>query len=514
MIKNLSINCSFLFLLGVISSFSLTPYNFFFINFFTFSFFFFFLFKELNKNLNKKICFFYGWLFGFGYFISSLYWVSISLTFDPDFNFLIPFSIILIPAFLALFYGLSSLLFVIIKPKTVLSAFFLFSLLLGTTEFVRGHIFTGFPWNLIVHSFSEKVLLISIVSIIGTYSLNMIIISIFTLPVLFVIGNSKKIFFVFISFILLTMIFLAYGVSYKKTFLETDIKKNNIIIRAVSSNISLDKFYNDNNPETIIEELIRISNPNINKKIFFIWPEGIIPNTYQDELNLYKNIFKDSFNENHIIGLGINKRENNRNGSNYFNSFSVYDNQLNLISDYEKTKLVPFGEFLPFKEILEKAGFRIITNKYDSYSTGKEKTLIKIQLDNSNLNILPLICYEIIYPSLISRNDNFDLIINISEDGWFGKSIGAKQHFTHAIFRALESGKYIIRSANNGIGAIINPIGIVEKKVNFGETGYVDFEKSRNIKAPFFSTIGDKIFGLFILLYIFLIISFNRFKNE
>jgi len=514
LIKKFITNYFFLFLLGIISSFSTAPYNLFFINFFTFSIFFLFLFKKVDKNINKKLSFFYGWLLGFGYFLGSLYWISISLTFDTDLNYLIPFSVILIPAFLAIFYGLSSLMFLLFKPKTLLSAFFLFSLLLGSFEFIRGNIFTGFPWNLHVHSFSKITLLISIVSVIGTYTLNMITISVFTIPAILILGKSKKDFFIFISFILIPIIFLIYGLLLKKNFLEADLKKNDIIIRAISSNISLERFYNNTEPESVIKELIKISNPNYNEKILFIWPEGIIPDIYQDEFNIYDDIFENAFNDNHIVGLGINKREYFGKETKYFNSFSIYDNKLNLLNDYSKVKLVPFGEFLPLEKILKKIGFKIITNKYESYSKGKKKKILKIRKDNFDLNILPLICYEIIYSSSIFREINYDFIINISEDGWFGKSIGPKQHFNHSIFRAIESGKYVIRSTNNGISAIINPIGKVEKKIKFGKSGYIDFEKSRNIRPTFFSTIGNKIFVIFILLYIFLIISFNRLKNE
>ena len=105
-------------------------------------------------------------------------------------------------------------------------------------------------------------------------------------------------------------------------------------------------------------------------------------------------------------------------------------------------------------------------------------------------------------------------MINISEDGWFGKSIGPKQHFAHSIFRSIESGKYLIRSANNGKAALINPLGVIEKQVNFQENGYIDFEEFRKIQPTIFSIYGNKIFGLIILLYIFLIFSFNRIKNE
>ena len=100
---------------------------------------------------------------------------------------------------------------------------------------------------------------------------------------------------------------------------------------------------------------------------------------------------------------------------------------------------------------------------------------------------MPLICYEIIYSGKLFENSDFDLIMNISEDGWFGQSIGPKQHFVHSIFRAIESGKYVVRSANNGIAAIINPLGIIEKKVNFGQTGYIDLESNKKIQPTLFS---------------------------
>ena len=131
-----------------------------------------------------------------------------------------------------------------------------------------------------------------------------------------------------------------------------------------------------------------------------------------------------------------------------------------------------------------------------------------------SIKFLPLICYEIIYSGKLFHKTDFDLIINISEDGWFGQSIGPKQHFAHSIFRAIESGKYLIRSSNNGITAIINPIGIIEQKLSLGKTGFVKLKEVQTIQPTIFSKYGNKIFGLLILLYIFLIFSFNRMNYE
>ena len=187
---------------------------------------------------------------------------------------------------------------------------------------------------------------------------------------------------------------------------------------------------------------------------------------------------------------------------------------LNIINSYKKINLVPFGEFLPFEKLLKSVGLKTITNDYQSYSKGKERNIINLNYSNLSVKILPLICYEIIYSGKIFTNSNFDYIVNISEDGWFGKSIGPEQHFTHSIFRAIESGKYVLRSANNGTTAIINPMGVVEQKVDINKSGYIDLSESRKIEMTLFAKFGNKIFGFIILLYIFLIFSFKKLKNE
>ena len=514
MYKKLYIESIFLIILGIITSLSLPPFNYLIINFFTFTLLFVFLIKKTNEPKNAKLSFFYGWLFGFGYFISNLYWISISLTFDQNFKFLIPLTIFLIPAFLAIFYGLISFLFLIVKPKKILISFLVFSLIFGILEFIRGSILTGFPWNLIAYSFANHLEILSITSITGTYGFNLFCISLFTSPSLLILKKTKKNIFVFIFFIITLILFYIHGFLYENKFYSSDKKKYDYKIRIIGSNISLDRFYLNVNSASIIEELIKISNPTHNEKIIFVWPEGIIPDITQEELIEYNRLFNKSFDENHLLIIGINSQSINDGSRKYFNSFSIYDNKLNLLNSYNKINLVPFGEFLPFENILRSIGLKSITNNYQSYSRGNKRDIIEIKQKNLSLKILPLICYEIIYSGKIFNNSDFDLIINISEDGWFGQSIGPKQHFIHSILRAIESGKYVLRSTNNGITAIINPLGIVEQRVEFGQSGYIDFNESRKVQPTIFSKYGNKIFGLLILLYIFLIFSFIKTKNE
>jgi apolipoprotein N-acyltransferase len=512
--KKKFINSIYLLFLGMISSYSLPPYNYFIINFVTFSLLFVFLFNKKKTNLNNKVFFKYGWFFGFGYFVSNLYWIVISLTFDQTFKFLIPFAIILIPAFLAIFYGLITYLFSVFFSKNVISSFFIFSFFFGIIEFIRGFILTGFPWNLISFSFSNNLYFIQILSVIGTYSFNLICITLFTIPALLFLRSSKKEIIVSFFFILVSVGFIIFGNLKIDKFNTIIAVKNSYTIRSLSPNIDLDRFYSKKDELKLINELIKLSNSEKKIPTIFLWPEGIIPDSYLRDMGIYKDLFLDKFGNDDFIIMGLNSIENKNDKNLYFNTLAVFDNKLDLIYHYNKINLVPFGEFTPFENILGLVGLKTITNEYQSFSRGKSRKLFEIKNDNMNIILLPLICYEIIYSGKLTNDINFNYIINISEDGWFGDSIGPKQHFAHSIFRSIENGKYIIRSANNGISAIINPMGIIEKEVKFGSAGYVDFSESKSIKPTPFLMYGNKIFLILILLYIFIIFSFNRLTNE
>jgi apolipoprotein N-acyltransferase len=499
----------FLIILGALTSLSLPPYNYLFINFFTISLFFIYIFQKKRSNVINH-SFLSGWLFGFGYFLSNLYWISISLTFDENFSFLIPFALILIPLFLGAFYGVATYFFFKIDIKKPASNLFLFSLLFGLTEFLRGNILTGFPWNLIAFSFSENLEILQILSFVGTYGFNIFCISLFASPSIFILRENRKEVLVCIIFLLLPIIFFSLGSSNMSSFQSLKSFNNDYVIRAIGTKINLDRFYGNTDTEEVITELIKISQPDKETKTIFLWPEGIIPNINQKQLKEFEFLFSEKFNENHLLAIGINSYEQINEKDYFYNTLSIYDHKLNLINDYKKVKLVPFGEFLPFEKILNKIGLRSLTNNYQSFSSGNNREIFSVNEKGFSLKILPLICYEIIYSGSIFNKPNFDYILNISEDGWFGESIGPQQHFTHSIFRAIESGKYLLRSANNGISAIINPIGKIEKKIEFGQIGYIDFKDKKIFKETIFSKYGNKMFLVIILLYIFLIFSFNR----
>ena len=189
----------------------------------------------------------------------------------------------------------------------------------------------------------------------------------------------------------------------------------------------------------------------------------------------------------------------------------VLDKDLNILAKYNKNKLVPFGEFLPLEKFFGKLGLKKITQGYRSFSHDNKRKIINI----NNLNFIPLICYEIIYSGKINKSDeNYDLILNISEDGWFGNSIGPYQHFSHSIFRSIEEGRYLIRSANNGISAFINPKGQIINQIKSTERGVIEIKSFEKTKKTLFSSFGNKIFFYFLLFYISLFFFLKKKENK
>jgi len=507
------------FFLGALTVFSFSPFNFTIINFFSFSSFLYLILLVKNKTQRKyvkkksKRYFFYlGCAFGFGFFLFGNYWISISLTHDENFVSLIPVALLLIPLFLSLFFGLATLIAAPLAEKSIFFVLF-FSLIFSIFEFFRGNLLTGFPWNLMSYTWSWSSESIQLLSLIGTYAFSLLSVTIFCTPFIFFARKAVKKNVIFIIIIILLFV-INYLYGHNKI---NNINYNfdeNANIKIISPNFSLQD-YNNQTEIFQLKRLIKISNPIKNEKTIFVWPEGIFYESYLEDINKYKKLFKENFSENHLIVLGINNFINTigLNNKKYFNSLVILNHNLDIISVYNKNNLVPFGEFLPFEDFFSRFGLKKITRGYNSFSAGDGRDIINLGKKFNEKKILPLICYEIIYSGKIKKNNQFpDLVINISEDAWFGKSIGPFQHFTKAVYRAIEEGVFIGRSANKGISAFINPNGEVIKSLNMGESGNIELNFPSFHEKTLFSNYGNKIFYLIIFLYMFLILIFKKYK--
>ena len=500
------------FILGCLCVFSFQPYNFSLINFIILPIFFYLLvhIKKKSKSIYrkkpfKKNLFIFGTAFGFGFFLSSIYWIMNSLTFDDNFKILIPFGIILIPLFLSLFF---SLLTLCIGPYLNLNirSIILFSSGLAFSDYIRANVFSGFPWNLWAYSFSWSIEIIQILEKLGLFAFNLILITIFMIPAIFFlkINFSKKISY----FLLLPLILFSFYIYGDHSINQNQQRVNSVdekfYIKVISPNFKLEYGLNSKQIEKRLINLIKYSDPDKDIKTLFVWPEGVFSGYSYSEILGLKKIFSENFNKNHFILFGINKADNEKGA--LYNSLVIVNKDMEILKEYKKQKLVPFGEFLPFEKLLNKFGLKKITEGYESFARGKKQENIKID----ELNILPLICYEIIFTKFIQHaHIDTNLVINISEDGWFGNSIGPHQHFAKAIYRSIEQNSYLIRSANKGVSAIINNKGKIIKKLNPSEAGNIELDvpliRSKNKNK------NDLIFFVLLITYIFI---FNYYKEN
>jgi len=501
------------FILGSLTITSFHPFNFTVVNLVIFPLFFY-LICFINKKSKsvyrkkplRKNLFIFGLFFGFGFYLSGISWITHSLTFDNNFKALIPFALILIPLFLSLFIALP-VLFIGPHLNFNFSSLLFFSGILAFSDYLRAHILTGFPWNLWAYSTVWLNEIIQVVNSIGLYSYNLILITVFTLPaiIFFRISTTKKLLYLILIIFVILSLFIFGNYEINKNVKKLREVNDKVYVKIISPNFDLKYGLTEEQIKERFKKLIRYSNPAKNKKTIFIWPEGVFSGYSYEEIFNFKKIVLKNFSEEHIIIFGINQLDPK--SRNFYNSMLIVDNNFNIIHSYNKRKLVPFGEFLPFESLLNNFGLKKITEGHGSFLRGNKKNSISI----NKINFLPLICYEVIFTDLVQKSTlDTNLIINISEDGWFGNTIGPDQHFAKSIFRAIENNTFLIRSANKGISAIIDNKGKIIKQLNRNEAGNIEFEvpliKSNKIK-------NDLIFFILLITYLFIFLIYKK-KNE
>ena len=500
------------FIFGSLTILSFEPFNLTIINLIIFPLFFYFIVYINKKSKSvyrikpyKKNLFIFGLVFGFGFYLSGISWIANSLTFDENFKNLIPLAIIFIPLFLSLFVGLITLL---VGPylKLNFASLLIFSAGLSFSDYLRAHLFTGFPWNLWAYSTTSLNEILQIINLIGLYSYNLIVITIFTFPVIFLFKISKIKKILSTIFIILSIFSLyIYGNYEINKNKDTFSNSEKTYVKIISPNFDLKYGLNIKEIEDRFQKLVRYSDPDKEKKTLFIWPEGVFSGYSYDQILMFKEVIFKNFSNKHYIIFGTNTSNSIKSG--FYNSILVVNNNFDVVQSYNKRKLVPFGEFLPFEKILNYFGLKKITEGHGSFLKGKENKNLIID----NLSILPLICYEVIFTELIQNSEeSTNLIVNISEDGWFGKSIGPHQHFAKSIFRAIENNTFLLRSTNQGLSAIIDNKGNIIKKMNINEAGNIEFEvpliKSNKIK-------NDLIFFILLITYLLIFWIYNK-QNE
>jgi len=492
------------FLLGGLASLSFAPTYFVFFLFLSFPALLFLI----RKSNSLKESFYIGWLFGFGFFLFGLYWISYALLVDEDlFGWLVPFAVTLIPAILALYIGvLTTLVHKLRKNTYMLTTSFIALWVLF--EIIRTTLFTGFPWLALGYSLSNYISLIQSASLFGVFGLSFLLLLIITTPFILLSecknNNPSTLIYVFCCFLIFTLNF-SYGKwilkNAKREFLPYSVR---VVQPNIAQSIKWDKYYRYLNLQKTID-LSRSGSKEV--QTYIIWPEATVLYSMNDKST--RDLIKTIIPENsYLITGGIRDKKN---PTQYWTSLFMLNHDGEIVDHYDKMHLVPFGEYIPFRDILP-FSIKKITHGFLDYNNGTNAKIIKPP--NGMPSFRGLICYESFFAQeLLVDAQRPDFLLNITNDAWYRDSPGPYQHFDITKFRAIEYGIPMIRSANTGISAIISPYGEILQQLPLNKEGFIisQLPKQRKNKT-LYNLYGNT--PLFILLIVVSICTYALFNNK
>ncbi len=427
-----------------------------------------FLYYAISRAPSARQAAWDGLAFHFGYFMAGLYWISFAFLVDGGFVWMIPFSAIGLPAFLALYGGILGYAAhrASLRWRFFSTAHgFLFAALFFSIEWLRGYLFTGFPWNVIGYSVGFSDILSQTASIVGVYGLGVCVVML-ALGLLFLIFKNYR----FAGGVLLLWSGMAiFG------WLRLDSAENSYIsgvtIRLVQANIEQKIKWDRQAARENFAAYLRLSSlPAAAPITHIVWPESAVPfpvdQNKAPRMEIARVVPKFG---TVILGAPRGEYDSDGNLSRLYNSIVAIDRSAEIIAEYDKVHLVPFGEYVPLPHWL---GISKLAHGMLDYSAGSGAMVAKIP---GLPPFAPSICYESIFPGeIIGQNIAAEWLLNVTNDGWYGKTAGPYQHLAHARMRAIEQGLPMIRAANTGISALIDPYGRIVSSLGVGETGVLD----------------------------------------
>jgi apolipoprotein N-acyltransferase len=461
-----------------------------------------------------------GFWFGFGYFLAGLYWIAEAFLVEPwRHGWLIPFVMTAMPAGMALFFAAAAAIAMVLwRPGP--ARVFALAIAFGLAEFARGHVFTGLPWNLIGNALTANGPMLQLAALFGVYGLSLLAVLLFASPAAIfapegsglAAGGWRPACFAGVA-----LLGLAFGYAWgSRRLAEADVPSTDVTLRIVQANVDQANKWRPENSAEIFTEYLDLTKggesspsgstretPGLDGIDLVIWPETAVPFLLSDSSEALLAI-ADALPERTLLLAGSVRLVELRDAQGHllprrvYNSLLVIDDKGQLLGHYDKIHLVPFGEYLPFQDLLERLGVMQLTGVRGGFTAGTGPRLVEIPGAPA---ASPLICYEIIFPDDVADlNNRPGWLLNLTNDAWFGTSAGPHQHFDQARTRAVEQGLPVVRAANTGISAIIDPYGRVVAELGLGEEGVVDGKLPRALPPTLFARRERSIeFGLLVL---------------
>lgn len=444
-----------------------------------------------------------GWWLGFGYFVAGLWWLGAAMLVEADeFAWAIPLAVLGLPAALAFFtafgFALSRLLW---SPGA--ARVFALAAGLGAAEWLRGRMFTGFPWNDFGMALAQAGPLAQGVALVGLDGLDLAAILIFAAPATLVDGppgRSRANAAARIAAALLAglLIFGAVRLATHPTQFVPGVK-----LRLMQPNLAQDaKFRPEAGPE-ILRHYLALSDQatgpertGIADVTHLIWPESAFPYVIAREPQALAAITRALQGKVLITGAARLEGDGGGRRGRVYNSIQVFHNGA-LVDFYDKSHLVPFGEYLPLEDYLRPFGVtQLVPGIWDRGEGPRRLSAPGLP------RLSPLVCYEAIFSGQAAPagpdGQRAQVLLNLTNDGWFGRTPGPYQHFAQARLRAIEEGLPLIRVANTGISAIVDAYGRVLESLPLGEEGVIDGRLPAAAPQTPFARWGGALFPVLI----------------
>lgn len=463
-----------------------------------------------------------GWWFGFGYFLAGLWWLgSAFIVGGEQFIWLMPLGVVGLPAVLAFFPALGIAIARLLWSSGPLRIFAL-AFGLGSSEWLRSWLFTGFPWNSVGQAFANHLVLAQVSALIGSDGLGLLAIAIFAAPALILTGRSAAARWVVpglaalalsgIAAFGLVRLQAAGGVKIDFSTLPT---VPNVRLRIMQPNIAQDLKNQPPPGMEVLEGFFRLSDvakgahaSGVADVTHLIWPESPFPFVLERTpqaleaigrfLPATTQLITGSIRAEPVAGEARRYR--------YFNSMQVLDKS-GITASYDKVHLVPFGEYLPFEGALRALGLQQFVNVIGGFTASPARKPLAI---SGFPLVIPAICFEAIFSrELIADNRGEAVFISVTNDAWFGYTFGPYQHLAQARLRAVEFGQPLIRAANSGVSAVFDPYGRELASLPLGVADVLDLPLPRGLPDTLYRRTSWYSFASVMILF-FVLALFGR----
>ncbi|TXN23129.1 apolipoprotein N-acyltransferase [Methylobacterium sp. WL9] len=452
-----------------------------------------------------------GWAWGFGYFVAGLWWLGAAFLVEADqFAWAMPLGVVGLPAVLAIFYALGFAAARLVWSRGP-GRLFALAFGLAASEWLRGHWFTGFPWNGLGMALGGNLWLMQGASVIGLYGLSLIVVPIAAAPATLATGAGTRARIGPLLAAALALAALALFGAWRVPG-KPDATIAGVRLRLIQPNIAQDAKFQPDDRYAVVDKYLALSDraaspdrSGIADVTHIVWPESAFPFLVQRDPETLGRIGA-VLPEGKLLLTGAARAQEpfTRQHAVFFNSILTIAHGGTLGDSYDKVHLVPFGEYLPapLDAILKAVGLRQFVSVPGGFTAGSRQGQ-RILTVPGLPPVAATLCYESIFPGAIVPAEAPvvpGLILNLTNDAWFGDTPGPHQHFAQARLRAVEEGLPLVRDANSGISAVVDAHGRIVAALPLGTEGVLDADLPARIPGrTLYARLGDAPFAVLLL---------------